>query len=77
MGVACLFNWPIPAGKSPTQGAELLHKRIKALGAVESGTFAVDCDTYQSQVMWLVQWKLKHNYFFNVLTVDLPGKYGF
>jgi len=49
MGVACLFNWPIPAGKSPTQAADLLHKRIEALKAVKSGTFAVDCETYQTQ----------------------------
>ena len=50
MGVACLFNWPLPPGKSPTQAAEMLHKRIQALGAKESGTFAVDCETYQTQV---------------------------
>ena len=50
MGVACLFNWPLPSGKSPTQAAEMLHKRIQALGAKESGTFAVDCETYQTQV---------------------------
>lgn len=49
MGVACLFNWPLPPGKSPTQAVEQLHKRIQALGAKESGTFAVDCETYQSQ----------------------------
>ena len=54
MGVACLFNWPIPAGKSPTQAADLLHKRIEALKAVKSGTFAVDCETYQTQVRFKV-----------------------
>jgi len=49
MGVSYLVNWPIPSGKSPTQAAELLHKRIEALGAKRAGTFAVDCETYQSQ----------------------------
>ena len=41
-----IHQFPIPEGKSGQQAAELLQKRLETLGAVKSGTFCVECETY-------------------------------
>ena len=38
----------MPEGKSGQQMVDLLQKQIELLGAVKSGNFSVDCETYQS-----------------------------
>ncbi len=38
----------VPEGKSGPQVIEMLTKRAIALGAVLSGSFIVDCETYSS-----------------------------
>lgn len=40
--------FPVPDGKSGPQIIEMLTKRVIALGAVLSGSFMVDCETYTS-----------------------------
>ncbi|XP_065337135.1 mediator of RNA polymerase II transcription subunit 20 [Cloeon dipterum] len=48
MGVTILLSYPVPENKTGPQTAELLIKRIGALGAVQSGQFLVDCETFSS-----------------------------
>ena len=40
--------YPVPEGKSGQQAVEFLQKRIETLGAEKTGTFFVDCETYQN-----------------------------
>ncbi|KAF4513811.1 UNVERIFIED_CONTAM: hypothetical protein B566_EDAN015874 [Ephemera danica] len=48
MGVTVLHQFPISDNRSGPQTVDLLVKRIGALGAVQSGQFLVDCETYSS-----------------------------
>ena len=48
MGVVCIFSYPVPEGKSGQQVVDILQKQVELLGAVRSGNFCVDCETYQS-----------------------------
>jgi len=48
MGVTVLQPFPLPEGKSGPQVIDLLTKRILALGAVQSGSFIVDCEIYSN-----------------------------
>jgi len=48
MGVTVLHQFPLPEGKSGPQVIDLLTKRILALGAVQSGSFIVDCEIYSN-----------------------------
>ncbi|XP_055383822.1 mediator of RNA polymerase II transcription subunit 20 [Condylostylus longicornis] len=46
MGVTVLHPYAIPEGKTGSQAMEQLTKRLAALGAIHSGQFIVDCETY-------------------------------
>jgi len=48
MGVTLLQNFPIPADKTAPQVIDFIQKRISSLGAVHTGQFLVDCETYTS-----------------------------
>lgn len=48
MGVTVLQQFPIVENRTGPQTIEFLTKRVVALGAVQSGQFLVDCDTYTS-----------------------------
>ena len=40
---------PVPESKSGQQAVDLLQRKVEQLGATKTGTFTVDCETYQSQ----------------------------
>ncbi|XP_071816859.1 mediator of RNA polymerase II transcription subunit 20-like [Apostichopus japonicus] len=46
MGVTCLTQWPVADGKSMQQTVDFLTKKAEFMGAVKTGTFTVDCDTF-------------------------------
>ncbi|KAG8222778.1 hypothetical protein J437_LFUL006789 [Ladona fulva] len=48
MGVTVLQHYPMTENKTGAQVVDLLTKRVVALGAVQSGQFIVDCETYTS-----------------------------
>lgn len=48
MGVTILHAFPIIEHRTGPQTIDFLTKRVVALGAVQAGTFLVDCDTYVS-----------------------------
>lgn len=48
MGVAILQAYPVPADKTASTVIDLLQKRIVNLGAIPTGQFLVDCETYFS-----------------------------
>ncbi|XP_055912084.1 mediator of RNA polymerase II transcription subunit 20 [Eupeodes corollae] len=48
MGVTVLLPYQVPEGKSGSQSIEYLTKRLLALGAIQTGHFLVDCETYIS-----------------------------
>ncbi|XP_013099119.1 mediator of RNA polymerase II transcription subunit 20 [Stomoxys calcitrans] len=48
MGVTVLQPYQIPEGKTGAQAIDFLTKRLLALGAVHTGQFLVDCETYIS-----------------------------
>ncbi|KAF7380275.1 hypothetical protein HZH66_014630 [Vespula vulgaris] len=48
MGVTVLQQFPMTENRTGPQTIEFLTKRIVALGAVQSGQFLVDCETYMS-----------------------------
>lgn len=43
-----VYAYPVPEGKSGPSVVEGLQRQVELLGAVRSGTFCVDCDTFQS-----------------------------
>lgn len=43
-----LQPFPIPDNKTGSTTTDMLAKRLTALGAVSTGQFLVDCETYQS-----------------------------
>ncbi|XP_014678541.1 PREDICTED: mediator of RNA polymerase II transcription subunit 20-like [Priapulus caudatus] len=45
-----VYQWPLPEGKNGQQAVEILQKRVEQLGATKTGTFCVDCETYQSSL---------------------------
>ncbi|GLV45723.1 Mediator complex subunit 20 [Carabus blaptoides fortunei] len=48
MGVTILQQFPMGENRTGPQTVEFLTKRIVALGAMQSGQFLVDCETYTS-----------------------------
>ncbi|RWS20985.1 decarboxylase-like protein [Leptotrombidium deliense] len=48
MGVVSVHQYPIPDGKTGQQVIEHLNKCLLTLGAQKTGTFTVDCETYNS-----------------------------
>ncbi|XP_046750443.1 mediator of RNA polymerase II transcription subunit 20 [Diprion similis] len=48
MGVTVLQQFPMTENRTGPQTIEFLTKRVVALGAVQTGQFLVDCETYQS-----------------------------
>ncbi|KAL4226133.1 mediator complex subunit Med20 [Mactra antiquata] len=48
MGVVCVYAFPVPEGKSGQQVVDSLQKQVELLGAVKTGNFSVDCETYQA-----------------------------
>jgi mediator of RNA polymerase II transcription subunit 20 len=48
MGVSVLQAYPVPHDKTAAQVIELIQKRIVNLGAIHTGQFLVDCETYLS-----------------------------
>ncbi|BES97808.1 unnamed protein product [Nesidiocoris tenuis] len=48
MGVTVLQPFPVLDNRTGPQTIDFLTKRVMALGAVQSGQFLVDCDTYVS-----------------------------
>ena len=43
-----MLTYKVPEGKSGQQTVDVLEQRLGDLGAVKTGNFTVDCDTYQS-----------------------------
>ena len=43
--------YPVPEGLSGQQVVDSLQKQIELLGAVKTGNFQVDCETYQSNTL--------------------------
>lgn len=43
-----VFSHPVPENRSGQFIVDQLQKRLENLGAVRSGAFAVDCETFQS-----------------------------
>lgn len=62
-----LQQFPVAEGKSGPQIIELLSKRVLALGAIQSGSFIVDCETYSSVVSLGEQFQL---FIFHYLVID-------
>ncbi|PSN48932.1 Mediator of RNA polymerase II transcription subunit 20 [Blattella germanica] len=48
MGVTVLQQFPMVENRTGPQTIEFLTKRVMALGAIQTGQFLVDCDTYMS-----------------------------
>ncbi|XP_031833364.1 mediator of RNA polymerase II transcription subunit 20 isoform X2 [Nomia melanderi] len=48
MGVTVLQQYPMTENRTGPQTIEFLTKRVVALGAVQTGQFLVDCETYVS-----------------------------
>ncbi|XP_076234207.1 mediator of RNA polymerase II transcription subunit 20-like isoform X1 [Calliopsis andreniformis] len=48
MGVTVLQQYPMVENRTGPQTIEFLTKRVVALGAVQTGQFLVDCETYVS-----------------------------
>ncbi|KAK7872677.1 hypothetical protein R5R35_002669 [Gryllus longicercus] len=48
MGVTVLQQFPMVENRTGPQTIEFLTKRVVALGAVQTGQFLVDCETYMS-----------------------------
>ncbi|XP_050412133.1 mediator of RNA polymerase II transcription subunit 20 isoform X2 [Patella vulgata] len=48
MGVVCVYYYPVPEGKSGQQVVDGIQKQIELLGAVKTGNFCVDCETFQA-----------------------------
>jgi len=48
MGVTLLQSLTVPADKTAPQFIEIIQRRISNLGAVKTGQFLVDCETYTS-----------------------------
>lgn len=48
MGVTVLQQFPCMENRTGPQTIELLTKRVASLGAVQSGQFLLDCETYNS-----------------------------
>lgn len=48
MGVTCVCPWPLLSGKSGQQVVDVLQKNVELAGAKWSGSWCVDCETYQS-----------------------------
>lgn len=46
MGVTVLYPYRIPEGVTGAQAVEKLNRRLLTLGAVNTGQFLVDCETY-------------------------------
>lgn len=44
------MHHPVPEGMSGQQTVDILQKRLELLGANKTGTFSVDCETWQSQL---------------------------
>ena len=43
-----VVTYPVPEGQSGQQTVDILQKRVEDLGAVKTGNFTVDCDTYST-----------------------------
>ncbi|XP_068083338.1 mediator of RNA polymerase II transcription subunit 20-like [Anabrus simplex] len=48
MGVTVLQQYPMVENRTGPQTIEFLTKRVVALGAVQTGQFLVDCETFMS-----------------------------
>ncbi|KAH3881709.1 mediator of RNA polymerase II transcription subunit 20-like [Dreissena polymorpha] len=48
MGVVCVYMYPVPEGKSGQQVVDSMQRQLELLGAVKTGNFNVDCETYLS-----------------------------
>ncbi|CAG5123266.1 unnamed protein product [Candidula unifasciata] len=51
MGVSCVFSYPVPEGRSGAQVVDILQKQVETMGGSKTGTFYVDCETYQSVML--------------------------
>lgn len=51
MGVVIVQPYPVPESKSGSQTVEMLQKRLEAMGAIKSGNFCIDCETYATAHM--------------------------
>ncbi|BFZ08473.1 hypothetical protein BsWGS_11512 [Bradybaena similaris] len=51
MGVSCVFSYPVPEGRSGAQVVDILQKQVETMGGTRTGTFHVDCETYQSVML--------------------------
>ena len=43
-----VYMFPVPEDKSGQQVVDSLQRQVEQLGAVKTGNFCVDCETYQS-----------------------------
>ena len=48
-GVGSVVAYPLPEGKSGQHTVDILQKRVEQLGATKTGSFTIDCETYQAQ----------------------------
>ncbi|XP_004227208.2 mediator of RNA polymerase II transcription subunit 20-like [Ciona intestinalis] len=48
MGVAYVSPWKVPAGQNVQQNIEELHNSIEQLGAIKTGLFTVECESYHA-----------------------------
>ncbi len=40
--------WDLPEGMNPTQGMEMMQKKLELLGGRSLGPWAIECETLQS-----------------------------
>ncbi|XP_041348788.1 mediator of RNA polymerase II transcription subunit 20-like [Gigantopelta aegis] len=50
MGVVCVYPYQVQSGKSSQQALDILQKQVEQLGAIKSGNYYVDCETFQSNL---------------------------
>jgi len=51
MGVSCVYDYPVPDGRSGAQVVDVLQKQVETMGAYKTGNFHIDCETYQSVML--------------------------
>ena len=48
--LSSVYPYQVPPGKSSQQALDMLKKQVEQLGAVKSGNYCVDCETFQSNL---------------------------
>ena len=78
-----VVTYPVPEGQSGQQTVDILQKRVEDLGAVKTGNFTVDCDTYntvpQTSKLWWINiftFVLAHGEGFEIYSFTEPRDTG-